>query len=160
MSYNNPNYKGKKKYKNDQPDVLQLVVVGIFKILWFLITLPFKGLKKGKKSGMMLEDKAYVISTRGEIEKILRSENQFELRHAVMEADKLVDFILQAKGYPGQTLGDRLKAASEYISPSLYNEIWQGHKVRNQIAHESEFQVQNQELREAAEKLLKYTKQI
>jgi len=157
MSYNNPNYKGKRN-KNNQPDILQTIVVGIFKLLWWLVTLPFKGFKLGKgKSGLSLEDRNYIASKRHEIESLFRSQSVIELKHAVMEADKLADFVLKAKGFQGETFADRLRSAQSFLSSSLYNQLWQGHKVRNQIAHESELTIMNSELREAAEKLLKFT---
>ena len=155
-----------KNYKNqNQQTALEIILIGIFKVLWWIITLPFNLIfKKGKKLSGRLKitpnDWAYIVSQRLEIEKILKSENQIELKHAVMEADKLVDYIFQAKNYQGETFADRLRSAESFIEKDVYNSIWNGHKVRNQIAHENELRITNDELRSAAENLLRYTKNI
>ena len=57
-------------------------------------------------------------------------------------------------------MADRLKNARDYIDRDMYNEIWEGHIVRNKIAHEHEFTLQNSEYKEAANKLLKYLKTL
>jgi len=146
-------YRGKKR--NEQ-SILEMVIVGIFKTIWFLVALPFKGLKLGGKRGLNLEEKKYIIIKRQEIESVLRSENSIELKHAVMEADKLVDYSLKNSSFRGETFADRLKSAKESMPYRVYDNIWKGHKVRNQIAHEQELKIQNSELREAANRLLNY----
>jgi hypothetical protein len=136
------------------------VIIGFFKALWWLVKLPFKGFKLGQKGGLSLENRNYIVSKRHEIESSLNSDNELELKHAVMEADKLADHAFKTIGYAGETFADRLRSAQKSIDQSLYNEIWQGHKVRNLIAHEQELRITNNELRQATEKLLKYLKTI
>ena len=53
---------------------------------------------------------------------------------AILNADKLVDAALKAKGYKGTTMGERMKSAKNVFSDR--NGIWNAHKIRNQIAHE------------------------
>lgn len=147
--------------KNQEPDILHSIIVGIFKLLWWLISLPFKGIKFGRgKTGLSLDEKAYIINKRTEIERMLSSQNQYELKHAVLEADKLVDYCLRAKGFGGETFADKLRSSQQFLSQDLYNQLWQGHKVRNQIAHEQNLQTSNQELVNAAKKLLRYSETI
>jgi len=145
--------------KRNEQTILEVIIIGIFKALWFLITLPFKGFKKGKK-GLGAEEKSYITGKRLEIEKMLNSQNDIELKHAVMEADKLVDHTFQQKGYPGATFADRLRSAQNFIDSTMYNSIWQAHIVRNKLAHEQELKITNNELRDAANKLLSYLRQI
>lgn len=142
-------------------NLFQIIIIGFFKGLWWLVRLPFRGLKFGVgKTGLSLEDRNYLVTKRQQIEKILNSSNEIELKHALMEADKLVDYALKQSGYSGETFADRLRNAQKDIRPDVYNQIWQGHKVRNQIAHESETRISNNELCEAASKLLNYLKTI
>lgn len=64
--------------------------------------------------------------------------SQNDPKHAILEADKILDKALQKKGYSGH-LGEKLKK-----SGSLFrnlNDVWYAHKKRNQIAHELNFQV-------------------
>lgn len=146
-----------KKYKKNQgPTILEVIVVGIFKGLWFLVSLPFK--KRGKKRGMSAADQAEIIAKRGEIEKLFSSDNEYELRHALMEADKLADHILKLKGYSGETFADRLRNAQQYIDHGTYQSMWEGHKIRNTLAHEHDAKISTAELKQAINNLLKYTR--
>ena len=145
-----------RRSKNRQPDLLQTIVIGFFKLLWWLIALPFKGFSQ--KKGLNNKERGYVLRKKTEIENLTKSENPIELSHAVMEADKLVDFKLKALGARGETFADRLRNMEEQISPSAYDRIWQGHKLRNQLAHEHEVKISNIEYREASRKLLDYLK--
>jgi len=140
--------------KNQEPTLLETIFIGMFKGLWFLVTLPFK--KRRKKAGISDQDKQKIIEKRQEIEKLISSGNQYELKHAVMEADKLVDQILKLKGYLGDTFADRLRNAEKHIDQNTYQNIWAGHKVRNTLAHESEVIISESELKNTVRKLLNY----
>ena len=139
--------------KNNQPTVLETVVLAIGKGLWWLVSLPFR--KKGRKRGLNLQDQKYIIAKRQEIENLLSSQNIIELKHAVMEADKLVDFVLKKKGYSGETFADRLRSAQQYIDHTTYQNLWDGHKIRNQIAHD-ESNINRNILISATKRLLSY----
>lgn len=52
---------------------------------------------------------------------------------AVIEADKLLDQVLRARLFPGETMVERMKVA-EYKYPVI-NEVWWAHKLRNQLVH-------------------------
>lgn len=142
-----------KKHKPQQPTVLETIVVGFGRGLWWLVSLLFR--KKGRKGGLSVEDRNYIIRKRQEIESLLNSENDIKLKHAVMEADKLVDFILRKKDYRGDTFADRLRSAEQYMDQSTYQNLWDGHKIRNQIAHD-DANINLQTLISAAQKLLSY----
>jgi len=70
----------------------------------------------------------------------LESGDPARRKYAVIEADKVLDELLKMSGYHGEDMGERLK---QITSAQLSNieDIWQAHKVRNRIAHESDFQV-------------------
>lgn len=149
-----------KKYKYEN-DVFQTIIIGLGRMLWWIISLPFKGFKISKsKTGLSVEEKNYIIGKRLEIEKILKNGSEIELKQAVLEADKLVDYTMKVQGYSGQTFADRLKNAQVNLSENVNNSIWQGHKVRNQIAHEQSVYFSSEDLREAGNKLLNYTKTL
>lgn len=59
-------------------------------------------------------------------------------RQAILEADKLLDHALTQMGYSGN-LGNKLKR-----TPALFsdlNGLWSAHKIRNNIAHQINYQV-------------------
>jgi hypothetical protein len=65
----------------------------------------------------------------------LESENPAEWKLAILEADNMLDDILEHNGYQGESLGEKLKSINPAELKS-YQEAWEAHKVRNQVAHE------------------------
>lgn len=77
----------------------------------------------------------------------INSKNPSEWRLAIIEADIMLDELLKASGYHGDTVGDRLKAVepSDFIGLEA---AWEAHKIRNQIAHQgSSFEINEREAR-------------
>lgn len=58
---------------------------------------------------------------------------------AVINADKLLDKALQEMGVSGKTMGERMKRIGNHFSE--LNRVWYAHKLRNQIAHEEDFEI-------------------
>ncbi len=69
------------------------------------------------------------------INKHLSSPNEVEWRMAIMEADNILDNIIEKIGVDGENLGERLKNIESSDFTNLQN-AWNAHKVRNRIAHE------------------------
>lgn len=65
----------------------------------------------------------------------------------VLNADKLLDQALKERGIKGETMGERMKTARDKWSNA--NAVWTAHKLRNQIAHESEVHVAYDDARRA-----------
>lgn len=55
-------------------------------------------------------------------------------RLAIIEADILLEEILEVAGYAGNSIGEKLKSASPTTFATI-DQAWRAHKVRNQIAH-------------------------
>ncbi len=81
------------------------------------------------------------------IEQSLTRDNAASHHMAILNADKLVDQALKDKGFKGQTMGERLKSAKASL-PHRDN-IWQAHKLRNQLAHEPDAKVGYDQARRA-----------
>lgn len=60
-------------------------------------------------------------------------------KHAVAEADKLLDYVLRQQRYGGQSMAERIKNAE--IKFKDREAIWAAHKLRNRIVHEAGFEV-------------------
>jgi hypothetical protein len=74
---------------------------------------------------------------------LIESGQESDWRQAIIESDIMLDDLLKQLKLPGDTLGDRLKAADRAHFTTLDN-AWAAHKVRNQIAHEgSSFKLTN-----------------
>lgn len=85
-----------------------------------------------------------------EIKRHVHSPNEAEWKFAVMEADKLVDFVLDRAGYPGQTMGEKLTAINQSQIATLPG-LWQAHKIRNQIAHDMNYFLRDVDARKAVD---------
>lgn len=63
------------------------------------------------------------------------SNNPSDWKLAIIEADTILDALVERAGFPGATLGERLKNADRGVFHNL-DFAWNAHKVRNRIAHE------------------------
>ncbi|MCA9362212.1 hypothetical protein KC906_02460 [Candidatus Kaiserbacteria bacterium] len=65
----------------------------------------------------------------------IESENPNDWKLAIIEADIILDSVLKERGYPGTSLGERLKSLSSEQLSTL-QDAWEAHKIRNRIAHD------------------------
>lgn len=65
----------------------------------------------------------------------MNSHNEGDWKLAVLEADSMLDSLLDTLNLPGENLGEKLKSADPDKFPKL-NKIWEAHNIRNRIAHE------------------------
>lgn len=65
----------------------------------------------------------------------------------VLNADKLLDKALRECGHKGQTMGERMKSAKDVWSNA--NGVWSAHKLRNQLAHETDARLTYEQARQA-----------
>ncbi len=77
----------------------------------------------------------------------LKKESPDSANMVVVKADKLLDKALIETGIPGKTMGDRLKRLHGHLSDE--NGIWAAHKMRNRIAHETNYSATYEDARRA-----------
>jgi hypothetical protein len=131
-----------------------LIVALIFfaGVIYFVIETGWFSLRVDRFRHIVLQSN---ISKKQAEESWRRIEEQFyrggesDLKVAILEADKLLNDALREAGIMGIQLGDRLKKTNTGQVPNL-NELWQAHKLRNQIAHEPNFKLK----RDLAERAL------
>lgn len=68
------------------------------------------------------------------VEQYMTSLNVSDWKIAILEADNMLDDIIERMGYEGANLGERMKRIEASDFPYL-EEAWQAHKMRNTIAH-------------------------
>lgn len=79
----------------------------------------------------------------------IESDNPNDWRHAIMDADVMLDEMVGRMGYRGESLGEKLKGI-ERSDFTTIDEAWEAHKIRNQIAHGgSDFILTQREARRA-----------
>ncbi|MEK7194064.1 MAG: hypothetical protein AAB660_00040 [Patescibacteria group bacterium] len=64
----------------------------------------------------------------------LNSASSSDWRLAVIEADVMLDEMLRAQGYHGESIGDMLKGVEKGDMKTL-DAAWEVHKIRNEIVH-------------------------
>lgn len=114
-----------------------------------IVILGFKTKKFWSKIGKMTESMEAVSQIK-EKEKMSQkwkditnkavSHIESDRKIAVIEADKLIDELIKRIGFKGKDMGDRLKQ----INPnqiSNINDIWQAHKIRNNLVHDAYFKL-------------------
>lgn len=81
----------------------------------------------------------------------MQSQGGAGLKNSLLEADKLLDYVMRGKGFAGENMGDRLKQNGNRFSD--LNGIWTAHKLRNQIAHEVDIDIVKPQIEDAVRKL-------
>lgn len=126
--------------------IISIIIIGFkarafLKESWFM---TFKGLDIPAMPPGKIRRKWKIIKKR------LESRDQSNYKMAVIEADKLLDNLLERAGYPGDTMAARLKRLTSAQISNL-DAVWQAHKLRNSIVHDIEKQVRYNQARDAIE---------
>ena len=120
--------------------LIGVVVVGILLLVMISLT---------KKRGPSFNKEDYQVAYL-KIENSLKKENEASYAMTIIEGDKLLDKALCEMGIQGRTMGDRLKRVGKEKFTQL-NAVWHAHKLRNQIAHESDFHPEYRQAQHALE---------
>lgn len=63
------------------------------------------------------------------------SDDEHKWRLAILEADIMLNELLDVQGYKGETMGEKMKQVSRGDFNSI-DDAWEAHKMRNRVAHE------------------------
>jgi hypothetical protein len=125
----------------------QVVVEGFLRAIWSGLTFLFRrgGGRGGGKRPLSVSE-----ATRRQLQAHWEEVEWYVEREeyagqAVLEADKTLDAVLRELHLPGASMGERLKHAAPLLPADLYQQVWQYHKIRNQLAHEAGFVVRKGE---------------
>lgn len=127
-------------HRQHADDLGTRIVLTLFRSLWNLISLPFRKKLRGKLNREQYRDHWDTIQAL-----VAHQTNEQHWRQAVLEADKLVDQAFRDLAVPGATFGERLRAAEWRFDKTTYHNLWEAHKLRNQIAHEVGYQIGKQD---------------
>ena len=125
-----------------------------------IASLPFETEKNGisifAKDNQLTALRDATITRWHNISKRIASKEMPDYKSAIIEADGLVDLVLQKKGFIGDTMGDRMRSLGRSDLDSL-EDLWGVHKIRNDIAHDPHYVVsprQGQETLEIYKRIL------
>lgn len=63
------------------------------------------------------------------------SNDEHKWRLAILEADIMLNELLDVQGYKGETMGEKMKQVNRADFNSI-DDAWEAHKMRNRVAHE------------------------
>lgn len=147
-------------HKNNNLNIEQKIIINFFKMIkWIFVTL-FNLFRQGKKvytnknnnNAIKDLDKKQLeeIGNRWrEIEDLINLGGISQMKQGLLEADKLVDYLLRKKQIKGSTFGERLKASEQIFSATVYNNLWEAHKLRNSLAHDVDKEIFHWQIKEA-----------
>lgn len=142
--------KSNNRKKNHGDPIEYKIVLGILRGIIWLVTFPFRGKASPPKSRKNATIDTQEVAHRwNDIQTTVGLGGVTHFGAAVVAADKLLDYVLRQKGYRGETMGERLVSAKNDVSPSVYHNAWQAHKLRNQLVHEVDGQVLSFQIKEA-----------
>lgn len=124
----------------------------------FLLLIVFKRFDRNKI--IIKSDELIKIQERWcDLERMLKIGGPGNYKQAIIEADKLLDLVLRF-WVSGNSTGERLRRAKNLFNPSVYNEVWLAHKIRNKIAHESDFEILDSGAKKTIKKFEKALKEL
>lgn len=116
--------------------IIGIIVVAV--VILVLLNLVAKPTAKGV-------DKAHFINEWNDIIALSKEPKSRPL--SIVHADKLLDEALKGLGYNGEKMAERLIAAKKYLKHR--DQIWDAHKLRNKIVHETAFEPSEKEVKTA-----------
>ena len=103
-------------------------------------------------------DKKFIKKRWSSIEDLLSYGKEMNYKLAIIEADKLLDYVLKEMHFNGETLADRLKLAT-FKYPKL-RAVWWAHKVRNHVVHDVKYIVKPNETKKVVSLFKKALKEL
>jgi hypothetical protein len=114
-----------------------MLLSGVFLVCIVWLFKKLKALRAEEAKKMYIEVAPVVTVGNPQWERVVshsESLNENDWRLAILEADIMLGDLLEKLSLPGETMGDKLKAAKKENFTTIDN-AWEAHKIRNQIAH-------------------------
>lgn len=114
------------------PMIILIIMLGV--LIFVMI------LRGGRNRQSGLDKKVYQTAWL-KLENGLTRNNPASFEVAVIGADKLFDQAMRESGWSGENFGERLKNSGHKLPKNDLDGVWQAHKLRNRIAHETNVKV-------------------
>jgi hypothetical protein len=109
--------------------------LAILYVAWATYQLKVEEKKKAKLVAVVKDEPSMQSQKWQQVVSHVNSQNPAEWRLSILEADVMLDDMMQSLGFHGETLGERLKNTSKADFKTI-DTAWEAHKIRNAIAHE------------------------
>lgn len=120
----------------DNSVVITIVILFLVIVLFVLVSLSNNRITEGRKKKILKrlpEIQAFILNPEGAVR-----------RDAVIKLDNLLSKALQYYFKNTNLCGENLKLASKIFKKKEYNDLWEVHKIRNQIVHD-DYEVSEEE---------------
>lgn len=139
-------------------------LVVIYDIVLMVIQRGFKSNLRELRFGIdmpseLVSDKKKTKAQWENIYKRLEGENESEYKVAIIEADKMIDGLIEKLGYGGTNMAERLNNVPEGQLECMA-EIREAHQIRNRIIHEDDFVIDRAVTKETLDKYADILKQF
>lgn len=122
----------------------------IFLIVVVTIIILGPGRRKRLVRRLQPLDTGFISQKWAEIGELLKAGKPSAATASLIEADKLLDYVLKNKIGAQGSMGERLKKArSLFSSREIYDCLWSAHKLRNQVVHEAETEIFHADIKKA-----------
>lgn len=112
-----------------------ITFLAILYVAWMTYKLHVEDVKKSKLVTVVESLPSIQSQKWRQVLAHVNSLNPAEWRLSILEADVLLDDMMQSLGFHGDTLGERLKNTPKGDFKTI-DTAWEAHKIRNAIAHE------------------------
>lgn len=124
----------------DQTFIYLILWAGVFAVIFAMLIK--KGWVLGGARAKGKVDKGFVSRKWQEIETLMQQQKPSSYKVAILDADKLVDYVLKARVGTDGSMGERLKRSQKlFLNYQNYNNLWEAHKMRNRVAHEADHEI-------------------
>src|SRR3989344_8463497 len=121
--------------------LILIAVAAAFCVVYFYIKTEEIEKSEHRKIRKVVEERKAVIQKSSpqlgweKVTSYLERGNESEWRLAILEADTILDNLLDELRYTGESVGDKLKLVDASKMRNL-DAAWEAHKIRNRIAHD------------------------
>lgn len=82
-------------------------------------------------------DWASVEARVSSIKMAANASDQAQKKQAIIQFDMLLDDVLKQAKAPGTSMGERMRSIGPMLAKNTNDKLWQAHKKRNELVHES-----------------------
>lgn len=148
-------------HKEEKLSFEQKIIIGFFRMFKYLFRSIIRAFKGGKNIYQQTKFNRTVVVALNkkdidemgnrwrEIKDLINLGGISQMKQALIEADKLIDYILKMKRVQGSTMGERLINAKTLFSRDIYDNLWKAHKLRNTLAHEIDHEIFHWQIKES-----------
>jgi hypothetical protein len=102
---------------------------------------------KTSRSTLTNDDYSFIDAEWQKIIRLINDGSEITLHRAIIEADKLTDFVMRRQRVLGSTFKERFDRIKTRLSDA--SGAWKAHQLRNRLVHESNFDVSPNEIKQA-----------